>query len=262
MISNGVLLIAEKPDRHCVVKGLSNLVMLRRPTRQGRFYHRNDLPSKPLSPNPDLILSHWCYVWLIYMENAAGRGTQCAPDAPAKPMSITIFMVVAVYPYAANGQSYRTSMIGPLLTASLPASQSTESTTTETMNRPIAAGPLGLYNGITKQTSNGLSLTACDLRNEAGPGASELQTLLYCTDLNAGLLRKHLPCQTNRGRECNRCFCQVLPQLKLLLHQTQALTTPVNLVGGVLVANHTYMPGGVLNHPVEGIVSEINWRTA
>ena len=40
-------------------------------------------------------------------------------------------------------------------------------------------------------------------------------------------------------------------------NQIHALTTPVNVVGGAHRVNHTYVPGGVPNHPVEGIVGVI-----
>ena len=51
-------------------------------------------------------------------------------------------------------------------------------------------------------------------------------------------------------------FAKFVPQLRLLKYQTQALSTPDILVGGASNANHTYMPGGAVNHPVEGIVSD------
>lgn len=40
-------------------------------------------------------------------------------------------------------------------------------------------------------------------------------------------------------------------------NQIHALLTPNNMVGGAHCVNHTYVPGGVPNHPVEGIVGEI-----
>ena len=46
---NNVLSIDERPDRHCVVKGLSNLVCAWSPPDVGTSYHESPTSSKPLS---------------------------------------------------------------------------------------------------------------------------------------------------------------------------------------------------------------------
>lgn len=100
--------------------------------------------------------------------------------------------------------------------------------TMETTSLETVAGQLRKYKTTTVELSNGSSLTACDLRSETGPNASELQRVVYGTGSNIGPLKKHSPCRDNRGRKCNRCFRYL--DCFVMLMRDSAWDVPVGLL--------------------------------